>query len=188
MLASRRPSMGEILSNVGPPPRHSPSNTPALSSVRPSFSRGVFIFQNGRDGPPGRPSCCGAPGGRALPISFSLSAILAHQFHRFVDHLRSDVERGAEADRVLAGTKGQNTKVEEAMPKFFARFPIGEIEGEKYSATARGGNQRFFRLQVAQLIEEIGPYFRGVLNQTFLLDDAQIMGRAHHICEVPAPR
>src|SRR5437762_2389593 len=35
--------MGEILSNLAPPPRHSPSNTPALSSVRPSFSRGVFI-------------------------------------------------------------------------------------------------------------------------------------------------
>src|SRR3954447_24090695 len=43
MPASRRPSIGEILSIVAPPPRHSPSNTPALSSVRPSFSRGVFI-------------------------------------------------------------------------------------------------------------------------------------------------
>src|SRR5213076_2936712 len=42
-LASRRPSIGEILSILAPPPRHSPSKTPALSSVRPSFSRGVFI-------------------------------------------------------------------------------------------------------------------------------------------------
>src|SRR6266404_8555249 len=128
------------------------------------------MFENGRDGPPGRPSCCGAPGGRALAISFSLSAIFAHQFHRFVDHLRSDVERGTEADRILAGTKGQNTKVEEAVPKFFARFRIGKIEREKYSAATRSGNQRFFRLQIAQLIEEIGPYLPGVLNQLFLLD------------------
>src|SRR5262249_18499558 len=35
--------MGEILSILAPPPRHSPSKTPALSSVKPSFSRGVFI-------------------------------------------------------------------------------------------------------------------------------------------------
>src|SRR3989442_13507324 len=124
--------MGEILSNVGPPPRHSPSNTPALSSVRPSFSRGVFMFENGRDGPSGRPSCCGAPGGRALPVSFSLSAIFAHQFHRFINRFRSDVERGTEADRGLTGTKGPNTKVKEAVAKFFARFRIGKIGSEKY--------------------------------------------------------
>src|SRR5438552_18653305 len=122
--------MGEILSNVGPPPRHSPSNTPALSLVRPSFSRGVFIFENGRDGPPGRPSCCGAPGGRALPISFSLSVIFAHQFHRFVDYLRSDVERRTEADRVLTGTKNQHTKTKKAEQKIIARTHIGKIERE----------------------------------------------------------
>ena len=65
--------------------------------------------------------------------------------------------------------KRQHTKIEEAVPKFFARFRIGQIEGEKYSAAARGGNQRLFRLQIAQLIEEIGAHFRGVLNQMFLL-------------------
>jgi len=43
-------------------------------------------------------------------------------------------------------------------------------------------------LQITQLIEEIGTYFPGVFNQAFLLDDAQIMGRAHHIGEVSAPR
>ena len=125
---------------------------------------------------------------RITSLSFSAPTELAHQFHRFVDHLRSDVERGTEADRVLARTKGQNTKVEEAVPKFFARFRIGKIEREKYSAAARSRNQRFFGLQIAQLIEELGSNFRGVLNQTFLLDDAQIMGRAHHIGEVSTPR
>src|SRR5213592_976398 len=98
MLASCRPSIGEILSIVAPPPRHSPSKTPTLSSVRPSFSKGVFMFQNGRDEPPGHPSHCGAPGGRALPTS--LPAIFAHQFDRFINHLRSDVERRTEAYRV----------------------------------------------------------------------------------------
>src|ERR1700760_731216 len=117
----------------------------------------------------------------------SLPTELAHQFHRFVDHLRSDVERGTEADRVLAGTKSQNTEIEEAVPKFFARFRIGQIEREKYAAAARSRNQRFFALQIAQLIEEIGAYFGGVLNQTFLFDDAQVMGRAHHVGEVSAP-
>src|SRR5213076_3204917 len=37
-LASFWPSIGEILSIFAPPPRHSPSKTPALSSVSPSFS------------------------------------------------------------------------------------------------------------------------------------------------------
>jgi hypothetical protein len=107
---------------------------------------------------------------------------------RFVDHLRSDVQRGTKADRVFAGAKRQSTKFKEAVPKFFARFRVGKIEREKQSAAARGGNQRFFRLKIAQLIEEIGACFRGVLNQTFLLDNAQIMRRAHHIGEVSAPR
>src|SRR4051812_20215392 len=98
MLASRRPSIGEILSNVAPPPRHSPSKTPGLSSVRPSFSRGVFMFRNGRGGPPGRPSRCGAPGGRALPKSFSLLTVFAHQFDRFIDHVGSDVQRRTETN------------------------------------------------------------------------------------------
>src|SRR6201993_562456 len=183
MLASRRPSMGEIFSIVAPPPRHSPSNTPALSSVRPSFSRGVFIDaltavrQSGE--PPNHHDSFRAP---AYP------AELPHQLYRFIDNFRSDIERRTKTDRVLAGAKRQKTKVEKAGPKFFARFGIGKIEREKYSAAARGGNQRLFRLQIAQLIQEIGTYFRSVLNQTFPFDNAQIMGRAHHIGEVSAPR
>src|SRR6478752_1974142 len=117
----------------------------------------------------------------------SLPTELAHQFHRFVDHLWSDVERGTEADRVLAGTKSPHTKIKKGVPKFFARFRIGKIEREKYSAPARSGNQRFFGLQIAQLIEEIGAHFRVFLNHMFLLDISYIMRRAHHIGEVPAP-
>src|SRR5215472_73297 len=178
MPASRRPSMGEIFSIVAPPPRHSPSNTPALSSVRPSFSRGVFIKYS----PPS--VALRRARGRALP---PLPTKFAHQLHRFVDRFRSDIQRRTKTDRVLAGTKRQNTEIEEAVPKFFARFRIGKIEREKYSATARSRNQRLFRLQIAQLIQEIGAHLPGVLNQTFLLDDAQIMRRAHHIGEIPAP-
>src|SRR5262249_52961812 len=107
---------------------------------------------------------------------------------RFINHVRRDVERRTETDRVLAGAKRQHTKIEEAVPKLFTRFRIGKIEREEYSPAARGGNQRLFVLQIAQLIEEIRADFSGVLNQTFLLDDAQIMGRAHHIGEVSAPR
>src|SRR5439155_7440045 len=117
----------------------------------------------------------------------SLPTELAHQLHRFINRFRSDIQRRTKSNRILAGAKSQHTKVEEAVPKFFARFRIGKIEREKYSAAACGGNQRLFGLQIAQLIEEIGTYFRGVLNQTFLLDDAQIMGRAHHVGEVSAP-
>ena len=120
----------------------------------------------------------------------SLPAELSHQFYRLINHFRSDVERGTETDRILAGTKRQNTEIEEAVPKFFARFRIGEIEREKYPAAPRSGNQSrsISGLQIAQLIEEIGTYLSGVLNQTFLLDNAQVMGRTHHIGEVPAPR
>src|ERR1700756_2392646 len=80
----------------------------------------------------------------ALPMS--LSAEFAHQLHRFVDHLGSDVERRTETNRVFAGPKRQNTEVEEAMPKFFARFRIRKVERKKYSAAACGGNQRLFGL------------------------------------------
>src|SRR4029077_21204066 len=76
----------------------------------------------------------------------SLPAELPHHFHRSINRFGSDVERRTETDRVLAGAKRQDTKVEEAMPKFFARFRIGKIERQKYSTAARGGNQRLFRL------------------------------------------
>src|SRR6185436_6978161 len=180
MPASRRPSIGEILSNIGPPPRHSPSNTPALSSVRPSFSRGVFMLS-------------ALTLQRFIPstiLAAPLPAEFAHQFHCLINHFHSDVERGTETDRILAGTKRQNTEIEEAVPKFFARFRIGEIEREKYPAAPRSGNQSrsISGLQIAQLSEEISTDFAGVLNQTFLLDNAQVMGRAHHVSEVPAPR
>ena len=89
---------------------------------------------------------------------------------------------------MLAGTKCENTEVEETLPKFFARFRVRQIESEKQPPAARSGNQRLLGLQITQLIEEIGTYFPGVFNQAFLLDDAQIMGRAHHIGEVSAPR
>src|SRR5262249_23710699 len=119
----------------------------------------------------------------------SLPAELAHQFYCLINHFRSDIERRTETDRVFAGTKSQNTEVEEAVPKFFARFRIGQIERKKYSAAACGRNQSrsISGLQIAQLIEEIGTYLSGVLNQTFLLDNAQVMGRAHHVSEVPTP-
>src|SRR4029077_13321417 len=168
MPASRRPSTGEILSIVAPPPRHSPSKTPALSSVRPSFSRGVFISRRAvlqQSGERMRLACwfrqlaetnfgknraAGkhlyeekfARAGRSRqhagrvrspepPIhhhSFrapALAAIFAHQLHRLVNHFRSDIERGTKADRVFAGAKTQHTKIEEAVPKFFACFRIG---------------------------------------------------------------
>src|SRR4051812_25356012 len=123
-----------------------------------------------------------------LPRLFpALPAISPHQFDRFIDHISSDIERGTKADRVFAGAKRQHSEIEEAVPKFFARLRVGKIEREKYSTAARSGDQRLFHLQVAQSIEEIGTYFRSVLDQTFLLDNAQIMRRAHHIGEVSAP-
>src|SRR5439155_25355565 len=92
-----------------------------------------------------------------------------------------------ESDRILAGAKSQHTKVKEAVPKFFARFCIGKIERQKYSAAARGGNQWLFALQVAQLIRKICAHLRRILDQTFLFDDAQIMDRAHHVGKTAAP-
>jgi hypothetical protein len=60
-----------------------------------------------------------------------LSAKFAHQFHRFIDNAGGDIERGTETDRVLTRTKSQDAAIEEAVPKFFSRFWIGQIEGEK---------------------------------------------------------
>src|SRR6516164_4492209 len=98
----------------------------------------------------------------AVALPTSLSAKLAHQLYRFINRFSSDVERRTETDRVFSGTKRQDTEVEEAMPKFFARLCVGKIEREKYAAAASGGNQWLFGLQIAQLIEEIGAYFPGV--------------------------
>jgi hypothetical protein len=94
----------------------------------------------------------------------SLATKFPHQLHRFVDHFRSDIERRTKSNRILAGAKTQHTKIKKAVPKFFARFRVRKIEREKYSAPASGGNQGLFRLQIAQLIEEIGSCFSGALN------------------------
>src|SRR5205823_5992694 len=116
-----------------------------------------------------------------------LPAEFAHQLHRLINYFRRNIESRAHTDRIVAGTKCENTEVEETVPKFFAGFRVRQIESEKQSPAAGGGNQWLFRLQIAQLLEEIRADLRGVLNQTFLLDDAQIMGRAHHIGEVSTP-
>ena len=58
-------------------------------------------------------------------------AVLTHQFNRFIDNAGGNIERGTEPDRVLTRTKSQDAAIEEAVPKFFSRFWIGQIEGEK---------------------------------------------------------
>src|SRR4030095_4437049 len=72
----------------------------------------------------------------------SLPAIFAHCIHRFINHVRRDVERGTKADRVLTRAERQHTKIKKAVPKFLTRFRIGKIESKKYSATSRGRNHR----------------------------------------------
>ena len=61
----------------------------------------------------------------------SLPTKFPHQFHRFIDNAGGNIERGTETDRVLTRTKSQDAAIEEAVPKFFSRFWIGQIEGEK---------------------------------------------------------
>src|SRR5437899_11721878 len=72
--------------------------------------------------------------------SFSTPAELAHQLHRLINYLRGNVERRTESNRVLAGTKCENTEGEKAVPKLFAGFRVRQIASEELSRTARGGN------------------------------------------------
>ncbi len=81
----------------------------------------------------------------------------------------------------------QNAKIEKTFPKFFAGLRIGKIECKKETPAARGGDHWFLALQIAELIQEVCAHFRGVLDKMFFLDDAQEMGRAHHISEISAP-
>src|SRR6266481_8431851 len=116
-----------------------------------------------------------------LPTEF------AHHSDRFINHCVCNIKRGTETDRVLTRTKSQDAEIEEAVPKLFARFRVGQIEGEKQSTATRSGNQRLLTLQLAQLLEEICAYLRGVLHKMLLLDNAQVMRRAHHVGEISAP-
>src|SRR5690242_5096908 len=116
MLASLLPSMGEILSIFAPPPRHSPSNTPALSSASPSFSN-TDIMILGR-----RRLACGArrfptcafwqkqagslrapqPGWlRPIDSLLTLLALLLQCRHRFVYHFFRDIQRRTKANGSL---------------------------------------------------------------------------------------
>src|SRR5437773_1276175 len=117
----------------------------------------------------------------------SLPTIFPHCIRRFVDNVGCGIECRTETDRVFARTKSQDSEIEEAFPEFLPRFCVGQIEGEKQSPAARSGNQRFFALQIAELIQKICAHLRGVLNQMFFLDDPQKMRRAHHVGEIAAP-
>src|SRR5213082_3339811 len=103
-LASFCPLIGEILSIFAPPPRHSPSKTPALSSVSPSFSN-TDVMILGR-----RRLACGArrfptcafwqKQARCLyPIDslLTLFALLPQNFDRFVHDLFREVQRRTKA-------------------------------------------------------------------------------------------
>src|SRR5438874_12384248 len=131
--------------------------------------------------------------GPAYPELFAslfppLPAKFAHYLDRFINHFRGDIQRGTESNRILARAKRKNTEIEETLPKFLARLCVGQIEGKEQPPAARRRNQRLLTLQITQLIQKISTHLRGVLNKMFLLDDAQVMCRAHHIGEIAAPR
>src|SRR6266576_7252729 len=101
--------------------------------------------------------------GRVYPELFAslfppLPAKFAHQFDRFINHFRGDIQRGTESNRVLPRAKRKNTEIEETLPKFLARFCVGQIEGEEQAAAARPRNQRLLALQITQLIQEISAH------------------------------
>ena len=54
-----------------------------------------------------------------------LLALLAQQFHGFVDNLRRDIERGTETNRAFARFQNQDSAIEQTLPEFIARFRIG---------------------------------------------------------------
>src|SRR5437868_1339154 len=116
-LASFWPLIGEILSIFAPPPRHSPSKTPELSSVKPSFCKTDCITLWGAHAPSltlyaGRSFRRGRRNMHARrvrspeqPPPSSLSffpAILPQNFQRFVYHFFRDVERGTKTNGTLA--------------------------------------------------------------------------------------
>src|SRR5437867_9404268 len=86
---------------------------------------------------------------RFVSSSFSLSAILPHQVHRFIDNLRSHVERGPETDRLFAGAQRKHAEIEQTFPHLFARLRIRQIEGEEHTATAYSLNKIELILQSA---------------------------------------
>src|SRR5207248_7834896 len=125
-LASFCPLIGEILSIFAPPPRHSPSKTPALSLAKPSFSNTDCITFQGAHAPSRAGE--GASPSRTLQArrlfrqghrnmharrvrspeklpssrSFLHATILAQNFHCFVHHFLRDVERGTKTNGMLA--------------------------------------------------------------------------------------
>src|SRR4051794_32942002 len=104
MLASRRPSTGEILSILGPPPRHVPQKTPSFSSAIPSLSSTDCIVTGQKERRlakfPSLPA-------RYLPAFSFLhpSALFTHQLHRFVDNFRRHVQGRTKPDCLFAGTQ-----------------------------------------------------------------------------------
>jgi hypothetical protein len=60
-----------------------------------------------------------------------LPAKFAHYLDCFINHFRGDIERRAESNRILARAKRKNTEIEETLPKFLARFCVGQIEGKE---------------------------------------------------------
>src|ERR1700730_16799873 len=106
MLASLRPSIGEILSILAPPPRHSPEKTPGFCCSIPSFANTDCI---GGSRPPGamlkilrrsRLTYHRAQRSRST-LSFSPPAILVHQTDGFVDDLSRHGERRATKNRLI---------------------------------------------------------------------------------------
>ena len=84
---------------------------------------------------------------RAARFSFAPApAEFAHQFDRFIDNIRRQVECRPEPDRALARAQRQHAELEESSPEFFARFWIGQIEREKQPTATRSRDGRFFAL------------------------------------------
>src|SRR4051812_9605221 len=107
--------MGENFSMTAPPPRHSPSKAPRLSSARPSLLRTACI------------------------LCAQSAALIAQDLHRFIRDFRADVQGRTKTDRALARLQDENASVIEILPELVPLRRVRQIKGDKQTATTNRG-------------------------------------------------
>src|SRR2546423_1874376 len=137
--ASSFPSIGENFPITGPLPSQSPLKTPGFSAPIPSLLRSDCIRHR--------------------------LALGAQQIHRFVDNLGRDIERRAEADRVIARFQHKQSAIEESLPEFVARFRVRQVEGDEETAAPHRGHDGLVALQLQKRFEEIFADHARVLDE-----------------------
>ena len=100
---------------------------------------------------------------------------------------KRQIQRGPKPDRPLSAANRQQADLEKRLVNAFPHFSIRQIKRQNQTATANGGQHRFFGGESTQFFQEAFAHAPGVFHKAFAFDNFQANSGTNHVGEIPSP-